>query len=616
MSDQVNPSDHRRSIGQWLSESYKWRIPVYQRHYAWNPETDFGPTQLFWEAVEEQADRRLRKKRIDPHYFGAIIVENKTEDLASIHQYDVVDGQQRLTTLSIALFALISVASQFSISSREEIQDKLAKYIFNDPARGERKQPKLVPTNFDSEQFQNIRSSQYDESVPKHLDGSKQKKDTKVWKAFKFLSEQFEQFVERNTNSNNQMQGVNALIETIVDGFELVLIPLKKTDKAQKVFESLNNTATQLTTFDLIRNNVFYRAVQPPLGFQGKDEKLFWDSPWQEFEDLFWEQKAGKRKDGNKHIEMYIALMLMVKTSKFQLLNRNSIFKAYKEFAKSMEDLAENVDKEIEIISEYVEIYKYLVGKVNNKPHGADIDFGYFMHATSNKMDFYPVIFAIVTCDASTTEKQRMVSLLESHIVRRHVCCLTDGAYNKQAPDICKAFGNNPSYDKLKAFLKDSQNSETREFPNAEKISTACVRENFYKRPLKSYIFNRIAQHTSTEGYDEKCDIKGLTIDHIMPQKWRDKEGWEGALREVAPEDVDIKIQTIGNLTPMSQGLNSAKGNRDWDGLKGARAHLDKCDLKMTRQLAGKDKWELDEIDERSRQLAKYICEIWKEDIE
>lgn len=615
-SNSVNPSDHRRSVRQWLSQKYEWRIPVYQRHYAWNPHTDFGPTQLFWETVEEQAKHRLRNLKIDPHYFGAIIIENKTEDLASVHKYDVVDGQQRLTTLSLALFAIIGIVSQFS--SREKIQDNLAPLIFNDSARGERKFPKLIPTNFDRTQFRNILSFSYDASAPKNQDHSKQAKESKVWQAFKFLGDQFEQFIAGNAISDDKMRAVNALVETILDGFELVLIPLKKTDKAQKVFESLNNTATPLTTFDLIRNNIFYRAVQPPLGYPSNDEKLFESDVWRQFEDPFWEKPAGQRADSNTHIEMYVALMLMAKTCKFQLLNRNSIFKEYKKFAYGLEELGENVDSELETISVYVDVYKYLVGKTDEKPQGAEIDFGYFRHVKSNnrnahpvKMDFYPVIFAIATCDAPVDEKQRMVLLLESHIIRRHVCHLTEAAYNRQAPEICKALGDSPTYDKLAKFLKYSQDSETREFPEMEKVSSACVRENFYKRPLKAYIFNRIAWYTTTER-NETRSIQGLTIDHIMPQAWRDREGWNRVVQVDSPEDVDTKIQTIGNLTPISKGSNTAKSNKDWEQ---ARKIVKQCDLKLTRELADKEQWNLREIDARSRELAKIICKIWRADI-
>ncbi len=606
MSTTANNNDHRRTVGEWLSELYEWRIPVYQRHYAWDPEAEFGPTQLFWEIVQEQARKRLKDKRVDPHYFGAILVENKTGDLETTHKYDVVDGQQRLTTINVAMFAIIGIASQ--LDYRKEVQDKLARYIFNSPALGARNQPKLSPTNFDRTQFGNLRSFAFDESRPEYQDDSKQAKQSKVVQACRFFNEEFKEFVESSSPTDG-MAAINALIDTIIDGFELVLIPLKKTDEAQKVFESLNNTAEQLTTFDLIRNNVFYRADK---AIRGSDVKLFNSPEWQQFEDPFWGETPG-RSDNNKHVEAYIARMLMAKEKRILLLNRNAIFKEYKEFADKEAEKGLGVQDEIETISEYVEIYKYLVGASKKNPLGADFDFGYFMLDVSNSMDFYPTIFTIANCDVSNEEKQNMINLLESYVIRRDLCQWPTGDYNKQGARICGELGGKPSYEKLNGYLNGSQGRETRAFPNSNQVSSACLINNFYKSKLKMYIFRWITYHETTEK-DEARDLKGLTIDHIIPKTWRDKDGWEAALKGTEPEDVDLKIHTIGNLTPMSKGLNSAKSNRSWNDVKGAKAHLGKCDLKLTRELADKEKWDITDIDARSKELAGIICKVWRED--
>ena len=249
----MSDNDHRKTVGEWLSMPREWRIPVYQRHYAWSPEETFGPTQLFWEIVEEQVSKRLKKKTVDPHYFGAILVEDKSDVREGIQKYDVVDGQQRLTTINVAMFALIGVAGQFDY--RTEVQNKLASYIFNGSSPKNRQQ-KLVPTNFDQTQFGNLLSFAYDKSRPEYQDDSEQAKKSKVVQACNFFSEEFKEFIDRESSTDATVT-IDALIDTISHGFDLVLIQLKQTDEAQKVFESLNNTARPLTTFDLIRNNIF-----------------------------------------------------------------------------------------------------------------------------------------------------------------------------------------------------------------------------------------------------------------------------------------------------------------------------------------------------------------------
>ena len=105
----------RDCIRNWLSCSFQWRIPVYQRHYAWDAEIESSSVHLFWEIVDAQARRLLDKKPMYPYYFGAVLVDNKTpkESLSDIKKFDVVDGQQRLTTIHIALFALITAGDKF-----------------------------------------------------------------------------------------------------------------------------------------------------------------------------------------------------------------------------------------------------------------------------------------------------------------------------------------------------------------------------------------------------------------------------------------------------------------------------------------------------------------------
>lgn len=341
------------------------------------------------------------------------------------------------------------------------------------------------------------------------------------------------------------------------------------------------------------------------------------ESPlWQQFEERLWEKPSSKRKDSNTHIETYVALMLMTKTKEHLLLNRNAIFKAYKDFAVSEN---RGVDVEIETISEYVNVYKYLVGESQKNPIEENVDFGYFMRSVCKKTDFYPVIFAIACCGAESAEKQRMFSLLESYVIRRHVCKLPDGDYNKFAPQICKEIGNYPSYKTLHDLLKKSADSKTRTFPRNDVVERACLSNDFFSSNLKQYIFGRIVKYTTTSR-DEKRDLKGLTTDHIMPQAWRDKSGWRKLAEEYKNDErgeteIDRTINTIGNLTPMSKGLNSAKSNRDWVGSKGAREHLGECDLKLTRMLAENELWGLKEINARSKELAGYICEIWQYDI-
>lgn len=612
----TNSQDHRKSVRDWLSMDIQWKIPVYQRHYAWDAKEDFGAPQLFFDVVESQAISRLKKQRPTPHYFGAILVDEK--DPGEAHKnYDVVDGQQRLITLSVAMFALIGAAKQFC--GVDEIRKELEKYVFLPPSHGESKvaRTKVRPTNFDRDKFVELRKHAYHDSVSEQWEVRDQFEKSKVVFATMFFFEQFEDFIKTNCDGNEQ-DGINALRDAILDGFEFVLIELTDDDKAQKVFETMNTTGKPLTTFDIIRNSVFERAAEEEVGL---DEHLF-DSPkWQALEEPFWEERPGKRDDGPTHIEMYIARMLMAKEGRYINLHRNSIVKAYKgKYDKG--GMMANVEKEISEISTYVPIYKFLVGCPGSRnPVNADFAFGWFMHSQCKNLDMASAIFAIIDGKQTAEEKQRMICLLESYVIRRAACGLTDANFNKQAPTICKdGIGKTPDYDKLHDYLR-SLSGPAVVFPKNSDVEEGCVSHPIFKSKQKkylNYIFNVLVLKLA-DPKDEVTSIGKLTVDHIIPQDWKET-AWQKYLNDKKFSDdvVDSRLHTIGNLTPMSGKRNSSKSNNPWVGENGdgAKDHLRHCNLTMTKNIGEKNtEWDIDDVTARSKDIAKTICDVWPDDI-
>lgn len=614
----------RKTVREWLEMPFQWRIPVYQRHYAWDPDNEYGPTHLFWGEVKKQAVARIEAMeengRNPPrHYFGAVLVKDKPAKLQSIQSYDVVDGQQRLTTINVALFSLIKLAMKLGLG--EGIKDGLEKYIFTDPQNKQKKDSsKLLPTNFDRAQFVNLLISAYPEADAETHHREDEYNESMVVQAYHFFNERFEKFVDAKRKDNVEIP-LRALLDSLLDGFELIVIPLAETDKAQLIFESMNNTALPLTTFDLIRNYVFYRADEEQPG-QNHDVKLFNGKFWQEFEQYFWKKPFNKKGDDN-HIVTYVARMMLAKQRKLIDLKRESIFREYKLFAKGLKNKGIDVAREIKEISEYVKIYKYLVGEISRNPVVSDtdeeLDFGYFKKHYKESVVFFPVLFTIATCASDLSEKQKMLKLLESWHVRKLICSSGEGI-NKIMPTICDKLSTDPSYETLEDYLKESsEDNVTRGFPNDKEVQSSLMHQNFYKRrKLAKYIFDCVVWDETSTTLNDKRDTSNQTIDHIFPQSWSDTD-WEKVVEDYDDETVEEKINTLGNLTPLKKGTNTKKGNKFWGKSKGnvnyARYWLDQCDLQHTRKLASKKKWDIEEIDNRNKELAEKICKIWSRDI-
>ncbi|MDD9800569.1 MAG: DUF262 domain-containing HNH endonuclease family protein [Gammaproteobacteria bacterium] len=601
--------DHRNTVGEWLKRQVVWRIPVYQRHYAWDSEIESGPVHLFWETVKEQTVARLNGQELSQHYLGAVLVDDKTERGATddIKRWDVVDGQQRLTTIQIALLALIRVAAD-EYSCGDQIKEDLVEFVFSDKAHN---LPRLVPTNFDKQQFEKVLFDVYDvlPDVGSPQVSRENANKSKIVSTFEFFKGVYKSLVEGY--SRNEIDVILEIKKSLLYGFDIVLIALRETDEAQKIFESLNNYAKPLTTFDLIRNNLFDRAAKC---HPGMDVKLFWSPDWQQIEKPYWEGKADDRKTGGStHIEAYIARMMVAKMRKEIRFNRNDIFRTYKEFHKEFS----SIDEEIKGLVDYVDIYRYLDGDTKKNPVDTDVDFGVFRYEIWKARDFYPVTFLIAGSSASALQKQRMIRLLECYVIRRGVCRLSYGHYNLHAITICKELGDNPNYETLSKVLKTATKNTT-VFPDDERVKADCPSAKFYPSPFQRYVFDRI-EESMHDKKTERTKLSDLTIDHILPKKWDGNEKWKSIVlgtnanhSEVDVMVVNSHIDTIGNLTLMSGPNNSAKSNRPLDEVKEL---LGETTVKLNRQLAEEESWGPEKIHARSKWLAEKICEIWPYDI-
>ena len=608
--------DHRKTVGEWLELPFEWRIPVYQRHYAWDAEKESSPIHLFWETVAEQTDARLKGRQPPQHYLGAVLVDYKPDRHATdgMTRYDVVDGQQRLTTIQIAMLALTRVADEHGCG--DEIKKSLEKYIF---ANKENNPPltRLTPTNFDNKQFQAVLFDAYDvigDFGVKNVSRENASK-SKIVSAFEFFKGEQNSLVNKRPQ-NEAKRAIHEIMATLTQGFDLVRIVLDEDDDAQRVFESLNNSAEPLTTFDLIRNNVFYRASSIR---EGMDEELFAKEAWQQLEKPYWEGKADNRKvNWATHIEAYVARMLVAQMKKEVRFSRNDIFRAYKEFSRNFEK-SSSIGDEIESLARYADIYRYLDSAMEQNPVAPNTDFGIFRYDVWNKRDFYPVLFCIVGGGASMEEKQRMLRLLESYVIRRSVCGLSSGNYNKHAVTICAELGDDPSYEALAKVLKDAT-KDTVVFPGKERVKLACVSEKFYGSVFQQYIFEKIEKSMHDVRVERLIVDQGeLTIDHILPQGWEANPEWnqivlgdDSGHDDAAELTVNSYLHTIGNLTMMSGKNNTVKSNQPFAEVKGLLAA---SELKLNRELAEEGVWNVEKIAARSRKLAEKICEIWPYDI-
>ncbi|MCY4245366.1 MAG: DUF262 domain-containing HNH endonuclease family protein [Gammaproteobacteria bacterium] len=624
-------SAKRQTLKAWLSRGHIWNIPIYQRHYSWDSDDDAGQVRLFWETVVEHAEHRLRvkSKPLPPHYFGAVLVnEQRNRPADAPRAFDVVDGQQRLTTIQLALFALIHSAREYGDLAKQ-IKDELRLYLYLESG----KEPILQPTNYDNDQYHTVlflvdrRKANFDE-----LEGDKDAfAKSKVLRTFKFFTNECSKFIQKHVGNDGAgiEQAFAALRESVLVGFDIVLIQLRESDRPQEVFQSLNTTSKQLTTLDLIRNDVFQRAadIRPPYACEVHDSPA-----WRAIEKPFWEEKIDQRL-GTTHIEAYIPRMLIAKlpgeSIKFE---RNVLVKTYRDKFVRTED--QNILDEVKRMTEYEEIYRDLVQRDAEyklptviRPGVAE-SFGIFAFKTWGSRDFWPAVFLILKSGAPADEQQRILRLLESYVVRRHACGYPPDQYNQFVVEVCSALDKEFSCDSLGRLLLKSPSTSTG-FPEGDKIIAHRPEHNFVgngaPKRLTTYILQILARDMQSDA-DEMETKDKLTIDHILPVGWHSDPAWmkelslesEGIEGENARK-VDSRVNTLGNLTLLSGKNNSKKSNRPfsktWKLLSNSPLNMNKAIVTKYASKggdAGEDgRWDMQAIENRGADLVDRIRHIW-----
>ncbi len=618
-----------RNVKKLFKESFvfQWVVPIYQRHYVWKSDED-DQIPGVWEDWKDQAEKLLNpdpKNPIRPHYFGAIIYSDNTVISGELPRRDLVDGQQRLTTFQLALVALREVAAINGYTKTNDI-DSYILNIFNEddkPTEPERYRYKLWPSKLDRPFFESI---VYD--TPQNGSG--------LTEAYNRFYENIDSFVkEKMAESENETIDnlIGKLKEALLDHFQVVLIRLGDDDDPQQIFASLNGKAEPLSPFDLVRNDIFYRAREN--GRNDKEAEQLFENEWDYFEKPFWEIKRGRGHSRKTHANHFIVDAVVAQTAKE--INQRRIVAKYQEYIKDYSDKGylKSVRDELDVLVRYGTTYRALSEKLT----GADTDRIAHVLGIWDLASIIPLVLWIENIPKiNLDEKKTLFLMIESYIIRRDICSLTTRSFTTIVPEIldkmhkAERHGDNI----IKAFqgFLTKEDKDYKRMPTNDNISDACEQKVIYTNATSAkkltYILKCIEGHVRNKN-NEPIPMDGLNIEHIMPQHWaenwnlgkygkvpsenfRDATRMNQELNTIAFQTLIEKrqgvINTIGNLTLLTPPFNSSIGNDSWDAKK-ARLK-EESGLRLNSSIVKKAKWDEDTIKTRSAELAGYINKIWK----
>ncbi|WOV92387.1 MAG: DUF262 domain-containing HNH endonuclease family protein [Candidatus Nitrosoabyssus spongiisocia] len=537
-----------KKFHELIDSGCQFSIPIYQRTYNW---THKQCKRMFDDIL------KIGKADKGSHFMGSVAYVGSAEHASvEITPYQIIDGQQRLTTLMLLLAAM----KDFLDKTKTDItSQKIDSLLFNRNHENTEEYYKLVLTDNDDETFKSI------------LNNDKIKYSNNITTNFEFFRQQF---------SNN-----TGILDTVWNGIHnlnIVSIVIDKNggDKPQEIFEGLNSTGLDFSTTDLIRNYVLMR-------YDTKKQKKIYKEFWRPMEMLF----SGNDDDFDEFIRNY----LMVQ--KKLLISKKNTYDEFKEYTKDL-----IMDIEIKNIYKYSKYYAMIIYGNND----SDTLEKYIANIRDQGTNVAHSLLLKVLVDhadekISFNDVVSILSLVDSYLVRGFVCNTLSKGANKRFPELLNKIIETDYVKSIEKTIMINR-SLAREFPRDSTFREKLERVQLYSNiTLCRYILFRL-EH---EGNNEIVDSESLQIEHIMPQTLT--EEWERYLGNTWKDTHEKYLHTIGNLT--LTGHNQKIGNIIFAEKK---KEYEKSHLKITKSLCNYENWNRTSISERTKNLIEDSIKIWK----
>ena len=545
------------NIYEILNGNKQFLIPVYQRFYSW----DIDQCKRLWNDIVE-----MQRKGKVGHFVGSIVNIAEQAMPTGVQKYMIIDGQQRMTTLTLLLLALRDYAiknpSDTTINARR-IDNMLLK---NEYESGDERY-KLLLTETDRD----ILISLVEEKPI--AEGTRSR-----------LIENYNFFAGKLADKEIQPAEVYESIGKL----QIVNITLDRAvDDAQAIFESLNSTGKELSESDLIRNYVL-------MGLEPSEQTYVYEHLWRPMEQLFIYETQGTVMDAFFRHYLTMKLSRIPKQGRvyeeFKLYHLNCEFGTIRELCQDL--------------LEYAKYYTNIVFKRNSdtdlKKLYEDI-IGLRMEVS------YPFLLKIhhdcreglITSD----ELKEILRLCISYVLRRAICEIPTNSMNKTFATLKNYIRPDDYLNSVKAFfvMQDTY----KEFPDNDKFEGAFENRDIYNMRARNYILSRL------ENFDNKAPIiiENYTIEHIMPQNKNLSLEWQADLG-AEWQDVQKKyLHTIGNLTLTA--YNREMSDKPFLEKMNMKGGFKESALRLNKYVVLQNRWNQKHIQERAKELAKKAESIW-----
>lgn len=532
------------------NQTNQFVIPIYQRLYSWKKEQ----CEQLWDDIIKIGGN----DKMNGHFIGSILYARVDDTHSS--PLLIIDGQQRLTTITLLFIALRDR------SSDEAKRKKMESYLINSDKDGDKK-------------FRLILSESDRDTLLSLIDKDRRKPSEpslKIVENFKL----FEKWINENTDK----------LETIFKGLEklmIVWIALKKEkDDPQLIFESMNSKGIELTQTDLIRNYIVMET-------EVEKQEGFYNQYWRAMEEGF--------KQNETLFDRFVRHYLTIKIGKIP--NEKRVYEAFKDYRQKegigIEDLLKDLKKYCGYFCQIA--FKKEADKDLNKALSFLVDlemdviyplllelYSDYSDGVLSKADFIPIIY-----------------LIESYICRRAVCGLGTNGLNKIFASFTKKINKDQYLESIKAHFLSLETTKGK-FPKDSDFKDSLITKELYD-PKKTKKIKSFLERLEKFNTKEPVNTQECTIEHIMPQTLT--EEWKRDLGGNFQAIHDKYLNTIGNLT--LTGYNKEYSNNSFQEKRDMEKGFKQSSLKLNQSLKNLESFGEKEIEKRANDLADWALKIW-----
>ncbi len=588
-----------------------YTVPLFQRPYTWKREPNW--TELFDDLrrAAENVERELNGGHAGGGYFlGAVVLAQMPNVITRLETRQVIDGQQRLTTLQVLLASIRGIADARGDERSERLIGKLCD---NDPD--------LVPASDLTQQFKVWPSNPDRDAYRSALEGQVETGEVGLRAARGYFDAAIVDWLDAadvdhdpDTTAAGRLE---ALVTTVRDRVRLVVVDLEEHDDAQIIFETLNGRGTPLEAADLVKNLLFRSAEA-----QGRDVENLYDTYWRPFDEpSTWrrEQRIGRAK--RSRLDLFLGHWLTMVSGR-----DISPTTMYAEFDRWLTDSAMPVEGVFAELRRYGQIYDSFGARPYDSAEGqfftrlAALD-------TTTVMPVLLHLYGLPDDRLSPAGRLRALQALDSFLIRRVLCGLTTKDYNNLFRDLGNAIRSRPSEapDDVVVAELTRYDVDPRRWP-ADMDVFQGLRRPAYGRIQQGrlrVILEAIERHLRT-GLTEQLapvtDGTKLTIEHVLPQTW--KTHWPLP----APGDPEAEakrnqmLHWIGNLTLATSRMQPELSNGPWEKKRPALSEHSLLRLTTGSILrhpseptatTWADSWDEQHIELRTIYLAGLVWKIW-----